>query len=65
VGAGDFLAMELAKELGFQYESIANLTVVANCLDNATEIRKMASVCFPAYAVATLGMTALHAKTSS
>ena len=64
-GVGDFLALELAKELGFQYKSIANLTVVANCLDNATEIRKMASVCFPAYAVATLGMTALHAKTSS
>ena len=61
-GVGDFLALELAKELGFQYESIANLTSIAN---SAVEIRKMAAMCFPAYAVANLGMTALHAKTPS
>jgi probable H4MPT-linked C1 transfer pathway protein len=61
-GVGDFLALELAKELGFQYEFIANLTGIAN---SAVEIRKMAEICFPAYAVANLGMTALHAKTSS
>ncbi len=61
-GVGDFLALELAKELGFQYEFIANLTGIAN---SAVEIRKMAAMCFPAYAVANLGMTALHAKTPS
>lgn len=49
-GAGDFLALELAKQLGFKYESIANLIIANN-----DEVKKLAAVCFPAYAVAYLG----------
>jgi probable H4MPT-linked C1 transfer pathway protein len=49
-GAGDFLALELAQQLGFKYESIANLIIANN-----DEVKKMAAVCFPAYAVAYLG----------
>jgi (4-(4-[2-(gamma-L-glutamylamino)ethyl]phenoxymethyl)furan-2-yl)methanamine synthase len=48
-GAGDFLVYELAKQLGFRYQSIANLIAAK---DEAT--RDMAVVCFPAFAVATL-----------
>lgn len=51
-GVGDFLVVELAKQLGFKYEPIANLIIASN-----NEARKMAAVCFPAYAVACLGST--------
>lgn len=48
-GAGDFLVDELAKQLGFRYQSIANLIAAKD-----EETREMAAVCFPAYAVAYL-----------
>ena len=64
-GVGCFLAAELADALGFHYESIANLTVASNDLENTMEIKKMAAMCFPAYAVASLGIAALNAKTST
>lgn len=48
-GVGDFLVYELTKQLGFKYESIANLI---SAVDDET--RNMAAVCFPAYAVASL-----------
>ena len=48
-GVGDFLVHELTKQLGFKYESIANLI---SAVDDET--RNMAAVCFPAYAVARL-----------
>jgi (4-(4-[2-(gamma-L-glutamylamino)ethyl]phenoxymethyl)furan-2-yl)methanamine synthase len=57
-GAGGFLADELAKQLGFKYESIANLIVADSRLKNNDEIRNMTGVCFPAYAVACLGAEA-------
>lgn len=49
-GAGDFLVAELAKQLGFNYESVANLISAEN-----KKVKNMAAVCFPAYAVAYLG----------
>ena len=49
-GAGDFLAYELAKQLGFRYHSVTDF-IVADYL----KAKEMAAVCFPAYAVANLG----------
>lgn len=57
-GAGDFLVVELAKQLGFKYKSVANLIAVDSNLKNQDETRNMAAVCFPAYAVASLGAEA-------
>lgn len=49
-GTGSFLAAELAQKLGFDYLAVAELI---SSDDN--EIKTMAAVCFPAYAVAYLG----------
>lgn len=48
-GAGDFLVCNLAKQLGFNYEPITHL-IEADSLD----AKRMAALCFPAYAVARL-----------
>ena len=56
-GAGDFLVHELTKQLGFKYEPIANLMVAGS-----DETSNMTSVCFPAYAVASLASTWLAKK---
>lgn len=50
-GAGSFLAAELAKQLGFEYQPVTELISV----DDAG-VKSMAAVCFPAYAVACLGL---------
>jgi probable H4MPT-linked C1 transfer pathway protein len=52
-GAGDFLVAELAAQLGFKYQSIASFINADN-----DQIKAMATVCLPAYAVASLGSTA-------
>jgi hypothetical protein len=57
-GAGDFLVVELAKQLGFKFKSVANLIVVDSNLKDHDETQSMAAVCFPAYAVASLGVEA-------
>lgn len=49
-GAGNFLVHELARQLGFKYESMTYFINAEN-----EEVKHMASVCFPAYAVARLG----------
>lgn len=59
-GAGEFLVVELANQLGFRYESIANLIVVDSRLKNNDATRDMTAVCFPAYAVACLGVEVLQ-----
>jgi len=56
VGVGDFLADALAKQLGLKYDSIADLIVMDASLNNNDNTRNMAAVCFPAYAVASLGV---------
>jgi len=50
-GAGSFLAAELAQQLGFDYLAVTELI---SSEDN--DIKTMAAVCFPAYAVAYLGI---------
>ncbi len=62
-GVGDFLVCELAQKMGLQYEVIANLTSVGEGVKLVSEIKKKASICFPAYAVAFLGMTSRNANT--
>lgn len=54
-GAGSFLAYELAKQLGFKYESVSDFIVADKLAVNNDETINMAAVCFPAYAVASLG----------
>lgn len=54
-GAGSFLAYELAAQLGFKYVSVSDYIVVDKLAVNNDEIIKMAAVCFPGYAVASLG----------
>lgn len=56
-GVGSFLAAELAQRLGFEYLAVAELI---SSDDN--EIKTMAAVCFPAYAVAYLGIKDLGAN---
>lgn len=50
-GAGDFLVADLAEQLGFNYSSITYLIKAAN-----NEVKHMAAVCFPAFAVAQLAL---------
>ncbi|MSP86214.1 MAG: H4MPT-linked C1 transfer pathway protein [Methylotenera sp.] len=57
-GAGDFLVATLAQELGLKYASIAQFIVVAQAAKNTDEAITMAALCFPAYAVACLGVVA-------
>lgn len=54
-GAGSFLAYELAKQLGFKYESVSDFIIAGKLAVNNDETINMAAVCFPAYAVASLG----------
>lgn len=50
-GAGDFLVCDLAKQLGFSYASISHLIQA-----ESNEVKHMAAVCFPAFAVAQLAL---------
>ncbi|NOS95292.1 MAG: H4MPT-linked C1 transfer pathway protein [Methylotenera sp.] len=50
-GAGEFIVCELAKQLGFKYVSVSDFIHAEN-----HAIKTMAQVCFPAYAVAGLGL---------
>lgn len=50
-GAGSFLVTELARRLGLEYRAV---TEFMSCNDG--NARKMAAVCFPAYALAYLGV---------
>ncbi|NOU40995.1 MAG: H4MPT-linked C1 transfer pathway protein [Methylotenera sp.] len=50
-GAGEFLVRELAKQLGFKYVSVSDFIHAEN-----HAIKTLAQVCFPAYAVAGLGL---------
>lgn len=50
-GVGSFLAREIATELGYLYRSVEEFIYAEN---EAT--KRVASVCFPAYAVAMLGL---------
>jgi probable H4MPT-linked C1 transfer pathway protein len=50
-GAGTFLVCELAEQLGFNYTSITHLIKADN-----DEVKRMAAVCFPAFAVAQLAI---------
>lgn len=50
-GAGVFLAFELAKQLGFRYDSVTEF-IAADSL----QAKEMAAVCFPAFAVANIGL---------
>jgi probable H4MPT-linked C1 transfer pathway protein len=49
-GVGDFLACELANQLGFKYASVTDFISA-----KSDGLRNSAAVCFPAYAVANLG----------
>ncbi len=51
-GAGSFLAAELAGQLGLEYHAVTEFIAADDI-----ETRQMAAVCFPAYAVAYLGVT--------
>lgn len=51
-GAGSFLVAELAQQLGFEYHAVTEFIVAGD-----VEVKHMAAVCFPAYAVAYLGIT--------
>lgn len=52
-GAGEFMVRELATQLGFTYRSVSDF------IDAESDaIKHMAQVCFPAYAVASLGRDA-------
>ncbi|MDO9365510.1 MAG: hydantoinase/oxoprolinase family protein [Methylotenera sp.] len=50
-GAGEFMVLELAKQLGLKYVSVGDFIHAENYA-----IKNMAQVCFPAYAVAGLGL---------
>ncbi len=50
-GAGEFIVCELAKQLGFKYVSVSDFIHA-----ESHAIKTMAQVCFPAYAVAGLGL---------
>ncbi|HOY69229.1 MAG TPA: hydantoinase/oxoprolinase family protein [Methylotenera sp.] len=49
-GAGDFLAIELAQQLNLHYHSVTDLINA-----NKPEMKKVTAMCFPAFAVASLG----------
>lgn len=51
-GAGEFLTVSLAQQLGIQYRSVSDFISAESVL-----IKNMAKVCFPAFAVATLGLS--------
>lgn len=51
-GAGSFLVAELASQLGFEYRAVTEFIAADD-----VEVKHMAAVCFPAYAVAYLGVT--------
>lgn len=59
-GVGDFLLPSLAQQLNLPYQSIADFIQPASPLINPSQMR-LAAVCFPAYAVAVLGVA--HAQT--
>jgi len=50
-GAGSFLVAELARQLGYEYRAATQFITAAS-----DEARKMAAVCFPAYAVGYLAI---------
>ena len=50
-GAGSFLAAELARQLGFEYCAVTEFIAADN-----VGVKHRAAVCFPAYAVAYLGV---------
>lgn len=50
-GAGHFLALEIAQQLGLGYRSVTDLIDAKN-----EQAKEMAAVCFPAFAVASLGL---------
>lgn len=51
-GAGEFLAAELARRLGLAYVSVADFITAENA-----DLKNRAAVCFPAFAVAGLGLS--------
>jgi probable H4MPT-linked C1 transfer pathway protein len=51
-GAGEFLTVSLAQQLGVQYCSVSEFISADSVL-----IKNMAKVCFPAFAVASLGLS--------
>jgi len=51
-GAGEFLTESLAQQLGIQYRSVSDFISAESIL-----IKNMAKVCFPAFAVASLGLS--------
>lgn len=57
-GVGEFLVDELAKQLSLKYESIAGLIAMDASLNINDSSRNIAVVCFPAYAVVSLGLKA-------
>lgn len=50
-GAGHFLALEIAQQLGLRYRSVTDLIGTKN-----VQVKEMAAICFPAFAVASLGL---------
>lgn len=50
-GAGSFLVEEIAQQLGYPYQAAQNFITA-----NDGDVKKMAAVCFPAYAVGFLGL---------
>lgn len=52
-GTGSFLVQEIAEQLGLPYQSVQQLIAA-----DTAEIKKMAAVCFPAYAVGFLKLSA-------
>lgn len=50
-GAGEFMVRTLAKQLGIKYASVSDFIQAEN-----PAVKSMAQVCFPAYAVASLGL---------
>ena len=55
-GAGDFLVADLAKVFNLPYRSVTDFILAENL-----PAKKMAAVCFPAFAVASLGLKNLDA----
>jgi probable H4MPT-linked C1 transfer pathway protein len=51
-GAGEFLTESLAQQLGIQYRSVSDFIFAESML-----VKHMAKVCFPAFAVASLGLS--------
>lgn len=51
-GAGGFLVKEIARDLNYSYQDVQDFVAA-----DALELRKMAAVCFPAYAVGFLSLS--------